>query len=110
MYCYVWSYVVRPECLQAFQIAYGPDGDWVRFFRRDREYIRTNFFVDRDNPTRFMTIDFWTSREACLSFRERFCSEFEALDKGFGQLTVQEVHLGDFDVLDEPVSPGQSRN
>jgi hypothetical protein len=110
MYCYVWSYVVRPEHLLAFQIAYGPDGDWCQFFRRDPEYIRTNFLGDLDNPTRFMTIDFWTSREACLSFRERFGSEFEALDKNFGQLTVEEVYLGDFEVLDEPNSPGRSES
>ena len=72
MFCYVWSYVVRPECLSAFRTAYGTDGDWVRLFRRDPEYVRTNFLGDRDNPTRFMTIDFWTNREAYLSFRERF--------------------------------------
>jgi hypothetical protein len=69
MYCYVWSYVVRTECLPAFRTAYGPDGDWVQLFRRDPEYIRTTFLGDRDNPARFVTIDFWTSREACLSFR-----------------------------------------
>ena len=97
MYCYVWSYVVRPEYLQAFRVAYDPDGEWVQLFRRDPEYIRTNLLSDRDNPTRFMTIDFWSSREACVSFRERFRSEFEALDKNFEQLTVEEVHLGDFD-------------
>jgi hypothetical protein len=104
MYCYVWSFVVRPECSQAFRRAYGPDGDWIRLFRRDPEYVRTDFLGDRDDPTRFMTIDFWTSREACLSFRERFRSEFDALDKSFEPLTVKEVHLGDFEVLDGPVS------
>ena len=45
MYCYVWSYVVRPECLPAFRTAYGPDGDWVKLFQRDPEYIRTNFLA-----------------------------------------------------------------
>ena len=48
-----------------------------------------------------MTIDFWTSREAYASFRERFSREFEALDKSFEQLAVQEIHVGDFDVLDK---------
>ena len=110
MYCYVWSYVVRPEYLPAFRTAYGPDGDWVRFFRRDPGYIRTNFLGDLDNPTRFMAIDFLTSREACLSFRERFGGEFEALDKSFGQFTVEEIHFGDFEVLDGPSWPGRSRS
>ena len=42
-------------------------------------------------------------------FLRMFGSEFEALDKGFDQLTVQESHLGNFDVLDESSSPGRSR-
>ena len=46
-----------------------------------------------------MTLDFWTTREAYMSFRERFASEFEALDQRFEQLTLQEVHAGDFDVI-----------
>jgi hypothetical protein len=96
--------VVRPECSQAFQVAYGPDGDWVRLFRRDPQYIRTDFLADCDDPARFVTIDFWTSREACLAFRERSHSEFEALDEKFGEFTVQELHLGDFELLDKPVS------
>jgi hypothetical protein len=105
MYCYVWTYVVRPEHLHAFRAGYGPEGEWVDLFRRDPEYICTRFLGDRNNPTRFMTIDFWSSREACMSFRDRFRIEFEALDKRFEELTVQEVHVGDFDVLDEGPSP-----
>lgn len=63
MYCYVWSYVVRPEYVEAFRTAYGPEGEWVQLFRRDRGYIRTDLLADRDNPEHFMTIDFWSSRE-----------------------------------------------
>jgi hypothetical protein len=99
MYCYIWSYLVRPEYSPAFRIAYDPDGAWVQFFRRDPEYVRTEFLGDVDNPTHFLTIDFWRSREACESFRARFRSEFEALDKSFEHMTVQENHLGSFDVL-----------
>jgi len=99
MYCYVWSYVVRPESVPAFRIAYGPDGDWAEFFRRDPTYLRTDLLRDRNNPTRFMTLDFWSSREACVSFQERFAAEYGALDKSFEHLTIEEVHLGDFDLL-----------
>jgi hypothetical protein len=101
MYCYVWSYVVRPEYLQAFRVAYGSEGEWVQLFRRDPEYIRTTLLGDCDSPARFLTVDTWSSREAYASFRERFCGEFETLDKSFQQFTLREVHVGDFDVLDE---------
>jgi len=61
--------------------------------------VRTLLLADHVDPTRFMTLDFWTTREAYMSFRERFASEFEALDQRFEQLTLQEVHAGDFDVI-----------
>jgi hypothetical protein len=99
MCCYVWNYVVRPESLEAFRIAYGPDSEWVQLFRRDPAYVSTTLLADLHDPTRFMTLDFWTSPEACTAFRERCAAEFDALDRRFEQLTVQEVHAGDFDVI-----------
>ena len=101
MYCYVWSFVVRPEYVKDFQAAYGPDGDWTHFFRRDPEYIRTYLFNDRDNPARFLTIDFWSSYDACASFRERFSSEFEALDQSYERFMMEEVKIGSFDTSGE---------
>jgi len=101
MYCYAWSFVVRPECLQEFQAAYGPDGDWARLFRSDPEYIRTCLLADRENPARFVTIDFWSSYDAWRSFRERFAGQFEALDRIFEQFTMKEVQIGSFNVFGE---------
>ena len=101
MYCYVWSFVVRPEHIKEFEDAYGPEGDWARFFRTDPEYIRTYLFGDRNNPSRFLTVDFWSSYEAWVSFRERFASQFEALDKTFEQITMEEKQIGSFNVLGE---------
>jgi hypothetical protein len=48
-----------------------------------------------------MTIDFWTSHKAFVSFQERFASEFEALDKSCSPFTVQETHVGDFNILND---------
>ena len=98
MYCYVWNYLVRPEYVQEFRAAYGPDGDWVELFRRDPEYLRTSLLADCDDPCRFMTIDYWTTREACEYFRERYSKEFAALDQRCGQCTTAETHIGDFTV------------
>ena len=99
MYCYIWSFTVRPEFAKEFQAAYGPEGDWARFFRRDPQYIRTHLLHDRGSLSRFMTIDFWTSYEAWVAFRERNAEEFEALDQTFQQFTIEEVQIGSFDVL-----------
>jgi len=101
VYCYVWSFIVRPEHLEEFQNAYGPDGDWARLFRRDPQYIHTDLLRDRDNPARFLTVDFWSSENACASFRARFSSDFEALDKSCERFTIEETRIGGFDVLSE---------
>lgn len=101
MYCYIWSFTVRPEFMKEFQAAYGPEGDWARFFASDPEYIRTDLLADRENPARFLTIDFWSTYEACLSFRERFSAQFEALDKSFERFMLEEVQIGSFHVWEE---------
>jgi len=101
MYCYIWSFVVRPERVDEFKSAYGPEGDWARLFRRDPQYFGTCLVRDRQNPARFLTIDFWSSGEACSSFRERFRTEYEELDSRFERLTIEESRIGDFDVLGE---------
>lgn len=100
MYCYVWSYEVRSERIEEFREAYGDGGEWVRLFRRDPEYLRTILLQDRVGQGRFMTLDFWTSREACRAFRERFAEEFEALDRACERLTVAEVQVGEFDAAE----------
>jgi len=101
MYCYIWSFTVRPEFMKEFQAAYGPEGDWARFFASDPEYIRTDLLADRENPASFLTIDFWSIYEACLSFRERFSAQFEALDKSFERFMLEEVQIGSFHVWEE---------
>ena len=98
MYCYIWSFRVRSENVAAFRDAYGPEGGWVRFFRRDPEYRGTQLLCDREDPTRFVTIDFWSSQEAWSSFRERFAKQFDSLDTQFEALTVEETHIGSFEL------------
>jgi hypothetical protein len=98
IYCYVWDYDVRPESTGAFEAAYGPHGTWSQLFERDKQYVRTELLRDRDRPGHYMTIDYWLSRDACETFRARHKAEFEAIDRTCEALTVQERHLGDFDL------------
>jgi quinol monooxygenase YgiN len=97
MYCYLWEYEVRPDAIQAFEDAYGRHGAWVRLFECDKQYVRTELLRDRDRPGRYVTIDYWFSRDACEAFRVRHTAEFEAIDKACAALTIREQHIGDFD-------------
>jgi len=98
-YCYIWEFHVRQDSLAAFESAYGPDGDWAQFFRRDPEYIRTDLLQDYEVQGRYLTTDHWKSREACYSFRERYRSEFESLDADCAQFTLKERCIGEFDLI-----------
>lgn len=97
---YAWEYEVAPEHEPAFLCAYGPDGDWVRLFRRAPGYLRTELFRDLARPARFVTLDYWESQQAFTAFRARFAAEFEAMDGRCEALTVSEREIGRF----EPVA------
>lgn len=96
MYVYIWEYLVRPETVDSFREAYGPDGEWVALFRRAAGYVRTELYRDLDDPHRYITVDSWESRQAYERFRQSFAGEFEDLDARCEALTLQEVRLGHF--------------
>jgi hypothetical protein len=99
MFCYIWEYVVKPEFAENFIELYGTSGAWVNLFSLDQQYIRTDLIRDQENSLRFITVDHWTSKEACYSFRESNRKTFEAIDTQGDRYTVSETFLGDFDVL-----------
>lgn len=98
-FAYVWEYRVRDDRVDEFRRTYGPRGDWAQLFRRAEGYVHTELFRDVDHPARFITTDVWKSKRARDAFRERFREEFDALDERCETLTVEERHIGDFDVV-----------
>lgn len=97
-FAYVWEFRVAPENRERFEAVYGPEGDWVKLFRRDPDYRGTDLLHDADRPGRYLTIDHWTSRAARDAFRARFADDFAALDAACAELTAEERNLGDFDL------------
>jgi heme-degrading monooxygenase HmoA len=92
----MWEYRVAPEHVDAFVRAYGPDGAWVRLFRRAPGYARTELHRDRADTTRFVTVDYWESEHAWQAFRARFAAEYEALDARCAAFTTHEREIGRF--------------
>jgi len=97
MYRIVWAFNVKAGSVQAFETAYGPEGDWTKLFRRAPGYTRTELLKDVDTAGRYLTIDHWRSREDFWKFREAFRGEYLALDKRLAALTVREKLIGDFE-------------
>ena len=98
-YAYIWEYRVRLDSLSEFEKAYGPEGSWVGLFRQHPGYVRTELHRDVQSLGRYMTIDYWESKDACDAFRQRFAAEFEALDEQCERLTDDEIYLGAFTLL-----------
>jgi len=95
-YAYVWEYSVRPDRVAEFEEAYGPGGAWVRLFERASGYLRTELLRDRRSATRYVTVDYWESAEAWVTFRRTRSAEFEAIDARCEALTLDEREIGVF--------------
>lgn len=95
-YTYVWEYRIHAQAVREFLGAYGPEGTWVRLFRKVPGYIGTRLLQDLQELDRYLTIDQWESEAAFLAFRERYAREFEALDQHCEAFTRLEAELGRF--------------
>lgn len=95
-----WEFVVRRACVAEFERVYGSNGEWARLFRRAPGFKRTELHRDRTQPTRFLTLDFWESREACDRFRQANAAEYAALDARCESLTEREREIGRFEPVD----------
>jgi len=94
MYRIVWQYDVRPERAAEFEQVYGPEGDWVQFFRSSADFLGTELYRTDQAPSRYITVDAWRSRPAYESFRKLHSERYAKLDEWCGQFTVHERTLG----------------
>jgi heme-degrading monooxygenase HmoA len=96
MYVIVWEFTVRAECAGEFEAIYGPQGEWAVLFAKGEGHRETQLMRDTTNALRYVTVDFWTSREAHERFRREHEREYMALDERCERLTVKERKLGEF--------------
>lgn len=99
-FVYIWQYVVNTH-RREFLEAYGAGGEWVRLFSKDPEHIETVLLRDADDDSRFVTVDYWTSREARDAFRDKYGDEFRELDGRCEEFTSREEFVGDFVLVDD---------
>jgi [ribosomal protein S18]-alanine N-acetyltransferase len=96
LFIVAWRFAVRPEHRRDFERAYGPYGDWVRLFHTGDGYIKTELHRDPENPSHYLTLDFWRSPEQYDAFRERERAAYHSIDARCEHLTENEELLGDF--------------
>lgn len=93
MFVTLWEFVVKPGSEELFEQAYGPEGAWVRLFRRDARYRGTRLLREVGAERVYVTMDSWESRAAYEEFRERCALEYARIDRECEGLTVGEKHL-----------------
>ena len=96
VFAYIWEYIVEKEHLEEFKRIYGPAGDWAQLFRKSDGYISTDLHQDISNTKRFISVDFWNSKNDRDKFRDQFSKEFKILDEYCERITNREKLIGDF--------------
>ena len=97
MHVVLWSYRVAAGREAEFQALYAADGDWSRLFEASPAYLGTQLLRDAAEPSRFVTIDRWRTREDYAAFLESARPAYAALDARGDALTVEEMRIGAFD-------------
>jgi hypothetical protein len=95
----LWEFEVKPGCEELFERAYGPEGEWVRLFRRDARYRGTRLLREVGRERVFVTVDEWETREAHEEFRAKWAAEYAAMDRKCQGLTLGERRWCDFDLI-----------
>ena len=97
--CIIWEFRAKPGLEVEFEEAYGPDGEWVRLFRRAEGYLGTELLRDADKARQYLSIDRWVSEAAYNAFRKQYAEAYAAVDRLCERLTQREVPRGTWLVL-----------
>ena len=97
MFLTLWEYEVKRGSEELFERQYGPEGEWVRLFRRDARYRGTRLLRDVGAERVYVTMDMWESRTAYEEFREKWAEEYAQIDEKCEMLTSAETQLSEFE-------------
>ncbi len=95
-YVVIWEFRAAAGAEARFEDAYGPRGSWARLFTTGEGFVATELNRDLKDPARYLTLDFWESREAYDTFRAKHAAEYAAIDRECEALTAEETALGAF--------------
>ena len=98
-YLIAWQFRPKEGAERQFETAYGPNGVWAKLFMQGEGFIATELSRDLQHPRRYLTLDFWASKEAYEQFRTEHVAEYKEIDVQCEELTEQETELGRFERL-----------
>jgi len=98
-YTIVWSFQVKQNCIEAFEKAYGPSGDWAQLFGQAEGYCQTMLYHDVAKPGHYLVMDRWVSKAAYQQFLQTYQDAYQQLDTVCEVYTLQETCWGELNVL-----------
>jgi heme-degrading monooxygenase HmoA len=81
---------------EAFERAYGPDGEWARFFAGAEGYLGTELHRSVEDAWRYLLLDRWTDEGRYRAFLTARREEYERRGRGAEALYAREDRLGAF--------------
>lgn len=93
-YLVIWEFRVRPGMESRFERVYGRDGVWAQLFKTGAGFVAMELSRDERIAGRYLTLDFWVSREGYEKFREQQAARYKEIDAECEAMTESEVELG----------------
>jgi heme-degrading monooxygenase HmoA len=95
----LWEFQVKSGKTAEFERRYGSQGDWAALFRRSPAYHGTTLGRSINAKGHYWVTDQWESAASFATFKRDFREAYQQLDLLCEELTIEEKHLGDFEVL-----------
>ncbi|SMD32567.1 hypothetical protein SAMN04488029_0915 [Reichenbachiella faecimaris] len=95
MYRVIWRYRVESERIKDFLKVYDSKGDWVQLFSKSPDYVKTELFCETETNQMFITIDYWTSKEAYQEFYKKHKKEVDLIDALGDNMTSLEERVAE---------------
>ena len=92
----MFAYEVDAAATAAFEAAYGPHGEWARFFRAGAGYLGTDLWRAAEDPPRYLLVDRWRSAGDHAAFLEAHADEYRRRSEAGEALYRRETSLGRF--------------
>jgi heme-degrading monooxygenase HmoA len=91
MFVRIWRFRVAAGHEQAFEQLYGSSGAWAQLFGLAAGFLGTTLQRAGDQPSEYLTVDRWESRDAWEVFRRDHALAYDSLDRLCDALTVSQM-------------------
>jgi heme-degrading monooxygenase HmoA len=95
-YVVAFRYSVAEGGEEAFERAYGPEGQWAGFFAGAEGYLGTELHRDVEEAGRYLLLDRWTEEGRYCAFLAARREEYERRGRAAEALYAAEDRLGAF--------------